>query len=316
VADPKSHDLNSTEKLIEQKELGTNSSQKNGSMPESVIKDNIPYPHLESWMHKRIPIPRMTSEEKNQLYYDDNPWVRFAISLTTRLLKFTKLAKGNNVWITYRIVMSFIYFFYRIRNRLEVRGRHNIPKKGAIFIINHIAGQDVVFPFMAAFRKPISVFTDMGPGFFSEVTDKYLNFVTRRGSPSILIEKMIRNMLLKNRYFAMWPEGTLERHGKIMHGLSGIAKVYATINSQKDIVPFVPVHMTESAHKQKIIYTIFKPRFIPRDWLKTPEQGGKTPREIIDYVMMILAQANKQANLDRNHLMEHRRKHPGKAWHG
>lgn len=280
-----------------------------------VNKDPIPFSHLESWMHKRIPIPKETKEQMMQRYNDQHKTEKVIASVVSRIIKMLHLHNSPLMLPIYRLITRLLYVFYRIKNRMELRGWENIPRKGGIFIVNHIAGQDVVIPFLAAFREPIGVFTSMGNGYFADFMEENLYFVCRRGMNNIMIEKMIRTIYLKNRYFVMWPEGTLERHGRVIQGFSGIVKVYATLNSKRDLIPFVPVYMTEAGPKDKIIFKCFKPLFIPREWLKKPEEGGKTPREIIDYLMMIHARVKKQDKLDKNWALEHRRENTNKPWY-
>nr|MDO8110956.1 hypothetical protein [Candidatus Sigynarchaeota archaeon] len=44
--------------------------------------------------------------------------------------------------------------------------------------------------------------------------------------------------------------------------------------------------------------------FIDRSWLKKPEEGGKTQREIIDHLMLFISQKNGQKELVKNHRLE------------
>lgn len=277
----------------------------NTRMPKE--NDSIPFPHLQSWMHKRIPLPWETIEERNQRYLKEHKAEVIASSILSRLFKWLRLYKGNIRWVFYKFGMKLIGALYRFWNRMEIIDKHKIPDKGAIFIINHIAGQDVVMTWLSAFEKPTGVFTDMGTGWFADYMEKQFNFVVRKGNSPQMIEKMIRTILLENKYFSMWPEGTLERQGKVMQGFSGIVRVYATINAKKDIIPFVPVFMTPSHGREKIVFKILDPYFIPRDWLNTPEEGGKTPRQIIDDVMMKHAAIWGQKELAKNGVLERRR---------
>ncbi|MBD3352746.1 MAG: hypothetical protein GF364_14760 [Candidatus Lokiarchaeota archaeon] len=282
--------------------------------PSNNTHGNIPYPNLSSWMHKRIKLPKESRDEKLQRYQRTPIIEQAASSVFSRIFKFTKLHQSNFRWVLFKLCMKSIYGYLRFWNHLEVIGKENIPKKGAIFIINHIAGKDVVFTFLSTFQEPCGVFTDVGRGWISDFLSKFLGFVVRKGTADIMVERMIRTILLKNRHFAMWPEGTLERHGKIMEGFSSIVKVYATINSEKNIIPFVPVYMTETKKREKMVFKYLKPVYIPRDWLKRPEEGGKTPREIIDHVMMILAKIRNQDKLGKNHVLERRRQMKGGEW--
>ncbi|MHA1821157.1 MAG: lysophospholipid acyltransferase family protein [Promethearchaeota archaeon] len=271
-------------------------------------KAEIPYPNLESWMHKRIPLPQETDEEKVERYMSQSRLEIIISSILSRIVKYTHVFDGKFQWILYRFVIGILRQFYKIRNKLEVKGLELVPKTGAIFIGNHIRGVDVVAPFLAAFKEPVGVFTTLGDGYIADLIEDRWGWVSRRGVGNIMIEKMIRAILKKNRYFVIWPEGTLERQGKVMQGFSGIVKVYATINAKKDIIPFMPFYMFEAGPHDRFYIRFLKPFFIPREWLKRPEEGGKTPREIIDYVMLKLARLQGQKELAPNHSLERRRR--------
>jgi len=212
--------------------------------------------------------------------------------------------------------MKIKQFAYRIYNRMEIVGRENVPESGAIFILNHFGKKDVIL-FLSAFEKPVGVFTAVGKGLSADILEHYLHFVPRLGTGKEMIEKMVRTILKKNRYFAMWPEGTISRNQKVLESFSGIIRVYATLNSEKNVIPFVPVIMQNTDayefHKKlkkpkKIRLTFLEPYYFPRDWLKKPEEGGKRPRELINHLMMKLARKLGQNKLYKNRVLERRRK--------
>jgi hypothetical protein len=130
-----------------------------------------------------------------------------------------------------------------------------------------------------------------------------------------LIEKMIRIILQKNPHFAIWPEGRSPLDGRIMYGFSSVAKVYATLNSQRDIIPLVPVLIEGSGcyrynlwpRTNKITLRFLPAYYLPREWLLKPDDGGKAPREIVDYMMSILAKARGQKHLLYNDRIDHHR---------
>nr|MDO8111746.1 hypothetical protein [Candidatus Sigynarchaeota archaeon] len=64
----------------------------------------------------------------------------------------------------------------------------------------------------------------------------------------------------------------------------------------------------------KILVEFLKPIYIPRDWLKRPEEGGKTPREIIDKLMLVLARKVGYKTLRKNWALERRRQLEGRPW--
>lgn len=277
-------------------------------------KKKIPFSNLESWMHKRIEIPKETKSEFLERWNHMHSIEKIIANILGRYVKRSILIKSSARWHIYKLAMKVIRLFYKIRNDIEIVGTERIPKKGGIFVLNHIVGQDVVVPFIGLMDEPISVFTSMGSGYFSDLMEVGFGWVARRKTGEIMIEKMIRSLLLKNKYIAMWPEGTLERQGEIMQGFSGIVKVYATINTQKNILPFIPIYMNESHGREKIFFKVLKPFFIPREWLRHPEEGGKTSREIIDYVMMKFAQIRRQKKLGINRLLEQRKRKGSKPW--
>jgi 1-acyl-sn-glycerol-3-phosphate acyltransferase len=297
--------------------------------------DTIPFPQYTSWMHQRIPLPHEPLSEIQARYNQIVGINRFAQGLGSRAFRWVyHYVKMKGIWVIYRLVMGFEWLWYRIYNHIEVHGRENIPKSGAILIMNHIGSKDVEI-IMSMFKRPISVFTDIGDGWFADIMEKVFSFVPRLGLSDVMIEKMIRIFLLKNRFMAMWPEGSpssqlLPERGDpaITEGFSGIVKVYAAINAFRDRLPFVPImmrgaecywswhHKTKRPKKStKIILDIYKPIFIPRTWLKRPEEGGKSPREIVNLLMMFLARKKGQKELYKNWALERRRQSTERNWH-
>jgi 1-acyl-sn-glycerol-3-phosphate acyltransferase len=299
-------------------------------------------------MHERVAIPHQTRQGKQAEYDQQLAIVKVLQSVCTRILARLHVLHPSRKWIFYRIAMGLIRGIFKVLHRTEVYGRENIPKGGAIFISNHIANSDVVMPFMAMFKQPVGVFTDMGTGFFVDIARQF-GIVPRWGYAPYMIEDMIQKIWSQNKYFVMWPEGTPDKGHGIMQGFSGIVKVYATLNADKDRIPFVPVVMQESNppipwevrkemmlkkklkkkkrrlfkthpnHRRggppKIIFTFLKPVFIPRAWLAHPDQGGKTPRQIMDAVMLIIAKKRGQKILAPNPVLNDRKTTPGRSWH-
>ncbi len=302
-------------------------------MPES---SDVPYPQLTSWMHARIVVPPIISSDLQERYAKQYHSTQFVDALVSRVVKLLHMGNPHILWGLYPVFMGLVRMFFRVTNRLTVRGKENIPPGGAILYSNHRGGKDVIV-LLASAGRPVSVFTDIDDGWIADAFERFLGFVPRRGLAPAMVEKMIRSLLLKNRFFAMWPEGTPTRHGKVMQGFSSIVKVYAVINSKRDIIPFVPVLMrgTEEISKfrkkfrkkfkkhpirndvrfKKILVEFLKPVFIPRAWLRPAEEGGKTPRQIIDALMGILARKLGQDHLEKNPRLEERRTRPGTAWH-
>lgn len=269
--------------------------------------EEIPHPELQSWMFKRISLSKIEKKgisniKKHEQYRAFN----YTVSVLIRLFRFNHPKYRYGL---YRVLMGFFRFYFKIFNRLEIRGKEKVGKS-AIFLINHPGSLDPLL-FQAAMGTPVSCFIGWdNEWFIKEVLEKMFGFLNRdwAGSSEEQIEQIIRTILFKNRYFAIWPEGTLSKRGLVMQGFSGIVKVYASINAQKNLIPFQPVLFRGSdcyryqffPRTNKIILEFLDPVFVPRDWLQPPEQGGKTPREIMDYLMNILAKANGQKSYISN----------------
>ena len=225
-------------------------------------------------------------------------------------------------WIWYRVVMRTVHVYLKFVHRLEVRGLENVPKGGSICFLLHNGDYDVMY-FLGAFKEPTGVFTDVGDGFFADFLECFYGFVTRRGTRNVMVEKMIRAITTINRYFVIWPEGTPSRDAVPQEAFSGIIRVYATVNANQDRIPFQPVLMRgsetilhkNSRRKWKILVEFLKPFYIPRDWLKPPEEGGKNPRDMINAVMLVLARKVGFTTLRKNYALERRRQAEGRPWH-
>ncbi|MHA1791590.1 MAG: hypothetical protein ACTSVI_03030 [Promethearchaeota archaeon] len=283
------------------------------------FRSGIPRPDLVSWMHERVEIKKETSQERNQRYARQPRYLKIVDSILSRIVKRLKLCK--NAKIAYKIAMNLAHVYLKITHDLKIRGKENIPKSGSIMFLLHNGDKDVEY-FISAFKEPVGIFTDVGNGFIADFLERCMGFVTRRGTRDQMVEKMIRTILFRNRYFAIWPEGSPARDGHPKEPFSGIVRVYATLNSKKNIIPFQPVLMrgTETylykgdKRFQKILVEFLKPFFIPRQWLQKPEDGGKTPRFIINKVMLALAKKIGYSTLKKNHALELRRRSGGNPW--
>ncbi len=298
----------------------------------------IPKPQFQSHFFKRIPLKKRTRADVLKRYESQNSLERLLDYLISVLVKKLSFFGGNRKWPFYRIIIGLMRIYYKVFHRMIETGKENIPKTGAIIYLNHIREIDVVMSFISSFNAPIGVFTDMGRGIVNDVLEKF-GFVSRIGKSDEMVEKMIRQVLLVNRYFAIWPEGTPDKGWGIMQGFSGFIKLYATVNCKKDLIPLVPALMVERIpkkrtpplkkkrkgkikwrkHSTKLLPALeihyFPPFFFPREWLLSVEQGGKTQRELADYAMMILAKKVGQKELGKNPALERRKTDPQTPWH-
>jgi 1-acyl-sn-glycerol-3-phosphate acyltransferase len=307
----------------------------------SSFRRGIPHADHVSHMHQRIEVQRETIEERDARYEAKNDREDMIWTLVSRFGKRFHFIHYR--WIWWKFIMLIAHGYMKAFHRLEVRGKENIPEGGGIYYLLHNGDNDVIY-FLAAMQKPFGVFTDVGVGYFADFMEHIFGFVTRRGYNYVMIEKMVQTILCKNKDFAMWPEGT-PSHDAPAQGFSGIVKVYATVNAKRDLVPFVPVLMRGSEtiahdiawaakhpnkrakhagewyhhHKHdprlwKVLVEILKPVYIPREWLKPEEEGGKLPRELIDKLMLALARKAGYSTLKQNRALEHRRQQAGGPW--
>ncbi len=154
-----------------------------------------------------------------------------------------------------------------------------------------------------------------GNGWFSDFIDHMFGLVAMRPeSREIKVEKMILSILQYNTFFAIAPEGFVARKFGVHQGFSSIAEIYSVINCKYNIIPFLPVLIRGGKAYRSIrpntspIEVHFYPSFfISRDWLLSPEQGGKTPREITDFIMDKLAHYAGQETFLPNPKLEKKR---------
>ncbi|MEX2682045.1 MAG: lysophospholipid acyltransferase family protein [Candidatus Sigynarchaeota archaeon] len=276
------------------------------------MPDKIPHPEFTSWMHERCELPVDTLADRYERWKQQPVPIIALEAVASRIIKATGMFSGIRAIVAFKLLMRVFRLYFKAFNKLTWRGVENIPKSGCIFYVNHPGSYDPLYVFACVPDMPFAMFVAWGNGWFADTIADVYGMTNMRGlSRQGAIEKMIRLILQKNKYFALWPEGHPHR-GPIEQGFSAIVPVYAAINHDKDRIPFLPVLIRgEGAHRFGVSHvagpvgvTFYKPIFLDRSWLKRPEEGGKTPREIIDYLMMFLAKKNGQKELAKNTRLE------------
>lgn len=282
------------------------------------MADKIPHPEYTSWMHERCNLPVDTMAARFERWRQQPRPIIAIEAVFSRIVKWTGMFKGIRAVVFFRLLMRFFRLYFKAFNKLTWRGTENIPKTGCIFYVNHPGSYDPLLVYACIPDMPFAMFVAWGNGWFADTIADIFGMTNMRNlDRQGCIEKMIRLILQKNRYFALWPEGHPHR-GPIEQGFSPIIPVYAAINHDKDRIPFLPVLIRgEGAHRFGVSHvagpvgvTFYKPIFLDRSWLKRPEEGGKSQREIIDYLMLFLARKNGQTELAKNPRIEWSR-----AWH-
>jgi len=279
----------------------------------------IPHPEFKSLFFSRIDLVPPTKEELDAKFREQPSYAQVADAILSRLAKKLKILKGNHLWVLNRFLYTSFRFFFRIFHRLDIRGYENIPKNGCIFIMNHPGSLDPLI-IMGAVRRPIGMFTSFGKGWIAYALEKYHGFINRENTKDVMLEKMVRQILCHNKYFLIAPEG-LEHDPKIQEGYTGVVSVYSVLNYDKNRIPIVPLilqnsqcyhgspKMNQKAFPQ-IRINFLPPMYLPREWFVPVEQGGKTPREIINWIMQFLAHKLGQKEVVKNPGLEWRRTHP------
>ncbi len=277
----------------------------------------IPFPHLRSPYSERVELPEMSKEQIFERWNNQPAYIKAIDHVVSVIIRMLKIQRRKSLEIFYQIIRKSFSLYFRIVNRLKVFGIANIPKQGCIFYVNHPGTHDPIIV-MAAIPFRIGMLIAWGQSWLFDFIEKFVGIISLRNYPAhIQVERMVRNIIFKNPYFAIWPEGHPNGKQCVERGFNSIVKVYTTINSKKDLIPFVPV-LLRGAHvyfkgmkeKRKIKVTnpievhILEPFFIDREWFTPNSPSFKTPREIIDYAMDILAKANGQKSCAENTLYQ------------
>ncbi len=277
----------------------------------------IPYPHLRSPYSERVEVSTISKEQAFERWNKQPAYIKAFDHVTSVLIKVLGLQRRKRLEIFYQVIRKCFHLYFRIVNRLKVFGLENIPKQGCIFYVNHPGTHDPLL-LMAAIPFRIGMLIAWGQSWLFDFLEKFIGIISLRNYPAhIQIERMVRTIILKNPYFAIWPEGHPNGKQCVEKGFSSVVKVYTTINSKRDLLPFVPV-LLKGSHvyfrgkkqnpKSKVTHPIevhiLKPFFIDRAWFTPNNPMFKTPREIIDYVMDILAKKNGQSSCAENTLYQ------------
>ncbi|MFX0103697.1 MAG: lysophospholipid acyltransferase family protein [Candidatus Hodarchaeota archaeon] len=288
------------------------------------MKDTIPFPQYETWMHKRIHVRHLTLKERFERWAKQPTFVRALDAVFSRAVRFFGWDTKGGRRAMYKFVIFWFRAYFKIFNRLKEIGKENIPKKGCIFLVNHPGSYDPPILFASVLKSHIpcgqvGIYASWGTGFFNDMIDVFYGMKSARGygpeTMSEKVERMVRQIITRNRFFAMWPEGH-PHLGPIEQGFSSIVRVYSVVNKFEDRIPFVPVVIRgEGASRFGVSHKVGpieirygKPVFVNRDWLKHPDEGGKTPREIIDHMMLIMARMNGQKKFAPNPRLESKKR--------
>lgn len=146
----------------------------------------------------------------------------------------------------YSLVKTFFLIFHTLYNRLEVRGRENIPPTGRLIVAsNHASNVDppligAVFPGYLRFLAKESLFRNPLLGFC--VRSLAAVPVTREDSQRAgAVMKLMLGLLQSGERIVIFPEGTRSRDGRLKPLEPGAAFL-----SLKADAPILPVYIAGS----------------------------------------------------------------------
>jgi len=278
----------------------------------------IPHPEFKSHLFTRVELTSQSQQDRLARYRRQPRIIQAFDYIASRLIVLLKMRKENRIWVLFRMITAGFRGYFKIFHRLDIQGYENIPDSGCIFITNHPGSLDPLV-IMGAVKRPIGMFTSFGDGWLSDVFEKYIGYIKHQGTKDEMLEHMIRLILCENRYLLIAPEGLENQPPLVQEGFSGIVNVYSVLNYDKNRIPIVPIIMQNSQcyhgsakmntkKLPKIRISFLPAYFLPRDWLKPIDQGGKKPREIINWIMLGLAHKLGQKNLALNNSLESSRK--------
>jgi 1-acyl-sn-glycerol-3-phosphate acyltransferase len=271
----------------------------------------IPMPQLRSWMHERIVLPKDTVQKALERYRKQPVGPQAIDAVLSRVFHFFHALDPKMRPTSFKLVAQFFHIYFRIFHRIRIYGLENVPKHGAIFTINHPGTFDPLI-LLSSLPMQIGAISAWGLGWFADMMEYGFGWLALRHQPrEMIVERMIRQ-IIKNPFFGVAPEGYPHYNDRIEQGQSSIIRVYAAINADKDRIPFVPTWIRGSGmytpkpriKPGPIEIHFFPPFFLKREWLRSPNEGGKSPRELIDYVMLRFAHHAGQKALFPNALLE------------
>lgn len=155
----------------------------------------------------------------------------------------------------YRFAKVIVQSFWKPLYRLEVRGIEHFPKEGGVLLCsNHKSNFDPVFLGVAS-PRPLH-FMAKAELFENRALKKLITslyaFPVRRGFGDREALRTALNVLKEGNVFAIFPEGTRNRTGKLGKGLSGAG--FFALRSDVQVVPCAIIGPYKIFRKHKVIF--------------------------------------------------------------
>ena len=198
----------------------------------------------------------------------------------------------------------------RMMFRAKIVGRANVPKTGPVILAsNHLSFIDSVFitlfaPRPVSFLAKDSYFTGKGlKGFLSRTFFRGIGAIpVRRGAGQAAQEALDSGLELleQGEAFAIYPEGTRSRDGRLYRGKTGVAWL-----ALKAGVPVVPVALTGTDKVQPVGTTGIRPAKVTIQFGEAmylskhgKADSGRARRHATDEVMDAIAAMSGQERAD------------------
>jgi 1-acyl-sn-glycerol-3-phosphate acyltransferase len=146
-------------------------------------------------------------------------------------------------------IISFcLYLVFKLRNNFTIVGLKNVPRnKNFLLVGNHSSAMDAYLVAGAITGRLFMRFWYVANAswrfddpFFSRLM-RLSGAIPRRGTGAQVVQRMVGVLVdPRRRRMAIPPEGTFNTNGKIMHGFTGVARVYYEANKVYRI-PILPV---------------------------------------------------------------------------
>jgi 1-acyl-sn-glycerol-3-phosphate acyltransferase len=177
----------------------------------------------------------------------------------------------------YKIAKFIVGILLRILYKIEVIGKENVPKNGAVIICsNHISNLDppivgITCPRDIHFMAKEELFEN---SFLRWLLQKLHAFPVKRGNQD---RQALRNgikVLKEGKVLGVFPEGTRSKSGELGKGLAGAG--FFALRSDAAIVPCAIKGKYEKFKKLKVIYG--KPIVLDKDIKRNAQ-------EVVDLIM-------------------------------
>jgi 1-acyl-sn-glycerol-3-phosphate acyltransferase len=214
--------------------------------------------------------------------------------------------------VVYEVARRVLGLLFRVLWRPRVEGLEHVPRRGAVLLAsNHLSFSDsVVLPLLVPRRVQYLAKSDYftGTGVRGRAVAWWFRSIgavpvrrTGRADDAMDALSTALAILRTGGAFALYPEGTRSRDGRLYRGRTGVA--WLALESR---APVVPVTLDGTQHLQPIgarlprlhrVRVVFHPSLAPGPYLARVtggESAGRVRRDLTDAVMQAIASQSPQ----------------------